>query len=51
MPGAVVPVTRSPEGLPIGVQVVARPWEEESVLAILQVIEQARGLWKAPLAC
>jgi len=51
MPGAVVPVTRSPEGLPIGVQVVARPWEEESVLAILQVIEQGRGLWKAPLAC
>ena len=51
MPGAVVPVTRSPEDLPIGVQVVARPWEEESVLAILQVIEQARGLWKAPLAC
>src|SRR5712691_11488053 len=49
MPGAVVPVTRSPEGLPIGVQVVARPWEEESVLAILQVIEQARGLWKGPL--
>ncbi len=51
MPGAVVPVTRSPEDLPIGVQVVARPWEEESVLAILQVIEQARGLWKGPLAC
>jgi Asp-tRNA(Asn)/Glu-tRNA(Gln) amidotransferase A subunit family amidase len=51
MPGAVVPVTRSPEGFPIGVQVVARPWEEESVLAILQVIEQARGLWKEPLAC
>src|SRR5713101_7659175 len=40
MPGAVVPVTRSPEDLPIGVQVVARPWEEESVLAILQVIER-----------
>jgi amidase len=48
MPGAVVPVTRSPEGLPIGVQVVARPWEEELTLAILQVIEEAGGLWKGP---
>ncbi len=28
-PAAVVPVGKSPEGLPIGVQIVARPWEEE----------------------
>ena len=49
MPGAVVPVTQSPEGLPIGVQVVARPWEEETVMAILQVIEQAGGPWKRPV--
>jgi Asp-tRNA(Asn)/Glu-tRNA(Gln) amidotransferase A subunit family amidase len=48
MPAAVVPVTRSHEGLPIGVQVVARPWEEETVLAILQVIEEACGRWKKP---
>src|SRR5712671_184862 len=27
-PAAVVPVGKSPEGLPIGVQIVARPWEE-----------------------
>jgi Asp-tRNA(Asn)/Glu-tRNA(Gln) amidotransferase A subunit family amidase len=48
MPAGVVPVTRSPEGLPIGVQVVARPWEEESVLEILQAIEGVCGAWKAP---
>jgi amidase len=48
MPGGVVPVGQSPEGLPIGVQIVARPWEEESVMAILQVIEDAGGPWKAP---
>jgi Asp-tRNA(Asn)/Glu-tRNA(Gln) amidotransferase A subunit family amidase len=48
MPGAVVPVAKSPEGLPIGVQVVARPWEEESALGILQVIEEARGDWQGP---
>ena len=50
MPGGVVPFTRSPAGLPIGVQVVARPWEEESVLAILEIIEEARGPWPRPPA-
>lgn len=40
-PGVSVPVGRSPEGLPIGVQVVARPWEDEAALAIAAVIEQA----------
>jgi len=32
-PAAVVPVGQSPEGLPIGVQISARPWEEELVLS------------------
>ena len=30
-PAAVVPVGRSPEGLPIGVQIVGRPFEDEVV--------------------
>jgi Asp-tRNA(Asn)/Glu-tRNA(Gln) amidotransferase A subunit family amidase len=33
-PAVVVPVGRSPEGLPIGVQIVGRPWEEEQVLGV-----------------
>jgi Asp-tRNA(Asn)/Glu-tRNA(Gln) amidotransferase A subunit family amidase len=40
MPGAAVPVTQSAEGLPIGVQVVARSWEEELVLLVAHVIEE-----------
>jgi Asp-tRNA(Asn)/Glu-tRNA(Gln) amidotransferase A subunit family amidase len=40
-PAAVVPVGRSPEGLPIGVQIVGRPWEEEAVLAVAAIIEDA----------
>jgi amidase len=48
MPAGVVPVSKSPEGLPIGVQIVARPWEEESVMAILRVVEDASGPWKVP---
>src|SRR5262249_23644807 len=46
-PGAVAPVDRSHDGLPIGVQIVGRPWEEERVLAVAAVLEQAGG-WKAP---
>ena len=49
-PGVSVPVTSSAEGLPIGVQVVGRPWEELAALAVARVIEQARGAWQAPPA-
>jgi len=34
--------------LPIGVQVIGRPYEEELVLAVAEEIEQARGPWQAP---
>jgi len=47
-PGAVVPMGVSPEGLPIGVQVIGRPYEEELVLAVAEVIERGRGPWVAP---
>lgn len=42
-PGAVVPVGRSPEGLPIGVQVVARPFEDEVALGVASLIDAAFG--------
>jgi Asp-tRNA(Asn)/Glu-tRNA(Gln) amidotransferase A subunit family amidase len=48
MPAAVVPVEQSSEGLPIGVQIAGKPLQEELVLSIAEVIEQARGEWKAP---
>jgi len=47
-PGVAVPVGRSPEGLPIGVQVVARPHEEETALAVAAAIEKANDGWQAP---
>lgn len=47
-PAAVVPVGISPEGLPIGVQIVGRPWEEESVLAVAATIELECGGWRKP---
>lgn len=47
-PAAVVPVSHTPEGLPIGVQIVGRPWEEEQVLAVAEILEGARGAWRVP---
>ncbi|MDP9161204.1 MAG: amidase [Acidobacteriota bacterium] len=47
-PCAVVPFSNSPEGLPIGVQIVARPWEEELVLSVAAELEAQRGAWTAP---
>jgi Asp-tRNA(Asn)/Glu-tRNA(Gln) amidotransferase A subunit family amidase len=47
-PGASVPVSLSKEGLPIGVQVIGRPFEEEQVLAVAEALEQSRGPWQPP---
>ena len=49
-PAVSVPVRLSPEGLPVGVQVVTRPWEELLALSAAKVIEQSRGSWTAPPA-
>ena len=40
-PAAVVPQGYSEEGLPIGVQIVGRPWEEEVVLAVAAALERS----------
>lgn len=42
-PAAVVPVGRSAEGLPIAVQIAARPFEDEIALGIASVIDDAFG--------
>jgi Asp-tRNA(Asn)/Glu-tRNA(Gln) amidotransferase A subunit family amidase len=47
-PGAAVPMGFSGEGLPIGVQVIGRPNEDELVLAVAEAIEEARGKWEGP---
>ena len=47
-PAAVVPASQSPEGLPIGVQIVGRPWEEEQVLSVASVLEREVGPGKRP---
>ncbi len=48
MPAVVVPIGQSPNGLPIGVQIVGRPWQEEVVLTVAAELERRRGSWKKP---
>lgn len=47
-PAAVVPVGKSAEGLPIGAQIVGRPWHEETVLTVAAEIEETSGGWQEP---
>ena len=47
-PGTVVRCGTSPEGLPIGVQVIARPWREDVSLALAALLESALGGWQRP---
>jgi len=47
-PGVAVRGGTSPEGLPIGVQVVARPWCEDVALAVAQHLETVLGGWQRP---
>lgn len=47
-PAVTVPVGQSTKGLPIGVQLAAKPWQEELLLSIAQELESQLGEWKAP---
>jgi Asp-tRNA(Asn)/Glu-tRNA(Gln) amidotransferase A subunit family amidase len=49
-PGMAVPVLQTAEGLPVGVQLVAAPWQEALTLAAARVVEQSRGPWLPPPA-
>ncbi len=47
-PAVSVPVGSSKEGLPIGVQISAGPWDEELVLSVAEVLEKECGAWRRP---
>lgn len=49
-PAAVVPVMRSAEGLPIGVQIAGRPWADELVLEVADALDSAFGYEPPPMA-
>ena len=47
-PAAVVPVSHSAEGMPIGVQIVGKPWQEEQVLSVALIVERDCSAWRVP---
>ncbi|MGC2299288.1 MAG: amidase family protein, partial [Acidobacteriaceae bacterium] len=49
-PAAVVPVSCSAEGLPIGVQIAGRPVADELVLAVARAVESEFGYQPPPMA-
>ncbi len=46
LPVVVIPAGRSADGLPIGVQIIGRPFAEDTVLAAAAIIEEALGGWQ-----
>ena len=48
LPGIAVPAGRSSEGLPLGLQLIGRPFGEESLFSLAQVIEDAAGRFDVP---
>ncbi len=50
LPGMVVPAGLSKSGLPLGLQLIGRPFDEETVLCAGQLIEDAAGPAPAPQA-
>jgi amidase len=50
LPAVCVPAGRTRAGLPLGVQIAGRPFEERRVLAAARVVEKALGGWQPPRA-
>ena len=46
LPGLAVPAGLSSEGLPLGLQLIGRPFDEETLFAVGEVIEQAAGFYE-----
>jgi len=47
LPGIAVPAGLSNEGLPLGLQLIGRPFDEETLFSLGEVIEQAAGSYSA----
>jgi aspartyl-tRNA(Asn)/glutamyl-tRNA(Gln) amidotransferase subunit A len=50
LPGIAVPGGLSAQGLPLGLQLIGRPFDEETLFSVAEVIEQAAGRITLPTA-
>ena len=50
-PSVVIPLAQSQEGLPIGVQVIGKRWEDERLLTIAQALSELTSGFPKPPGC
>lgn len=48
LPALTIPFSLDEQGMPVGVQIVGRPWEEEALLELGMLLESARGPFGRP---
>ena len=48
LPGITVPTGVDAQGLPLGLQLIGRPWEEADLLSSAYALEQAAGFVAKP---
>lgn len=48
-PATVVPISYSTDGLPIAVQIAAKPWEDSLSLAVARVLQRKFGVFALPM--
>ena len=49
LPGISVPAGLNSEGLPLGLQLIGRPWEEGDLMNIAHTLERATGFVEKPV--
>ena len=49
LPGIAVPAGLDPAGLPLGLQLIGKPFDEETLFQVGAAIEQAAGKFEAPV--
>jgi amidase len=48
-PSAVVRTGTTDRGLPVGIQIVAAPWQDPLTLEVAALLEASLGGWRAPM--
>ena len=48
LPGIAVPAGKDVQGLPLGLQLIGRPFDEETLFSLGEVVEQAAGRFTPP---
>ena len=48
LPGIVAPAGLSSDGLPLGLQLIGRPFDEATLFTLAETIEQSAGRMKLP---